>query len=42
MIPIKLIKASIVFDDGNNTLTFLVPFMYFNYLKPVEFDSAQF
>jgi hypothetical protein len=38
----KIMKSTINFNNTANNATFLLPFLFYNFLRPIEFESDQF
>ena len=40
LVPIKIMKSTVYFGENQNvSATFLLPFLFYNYLRPQEFDA---
>lgn len=40
MIPLKIMKGTVFYDENKSKSTsFLLPFLFMNYLKPIEFEA---
>lgn len=42
LVPMKIMKSTVYFDENTHNCTFLMPFLFYNFLQPQDFDSDQF